>query len=63
MRRRVAEQQARMARAEEAPQITPRQAADLMRDVIGLLQPRETVTRALRRLRPHPPPKQRGEPR
>lgn len=55
MRQKVEAQNARMASAEEAPTITPRETADLMRELVEILQPRETVTRALKRLRPVKP--------
>lgn len=51
--------QAQMAAAEAAPEITPLQAADLIREVLAILQPQETVNRALRRLRPQQPPANR----
>lgn len=51
-RQRVESQQARMASAEEAPSITPQQTADLFRKLVEVLNPRETVTKALKRLRP-----------
>lgn len=54
-RRKVEAQKARMASADEAPTITPRESADLMRQLIEILQPGETVTRALKRLRPVKP--------
>ena len=41
-----------MASADEAPTITPKESADLMRELIDILLPGETVTRALKRLRP-----------
>lgn len=51
-RRKVEAQKARMASADEAPTITPKESADLMRELIDILLPGETVTRALKRLRP-----------
>lgn len=59
-RKKVEERIASMADAEAAPDITPRQTADLMRELTAILQPRETVTAALRRLRPTQPPAKRG---
>lgn len=52
VREKVERQKARMASADEAPTITPKQAADLMRQLIAILQPGENVTKALKRLRP-----------
>ena len=51
-RQKVEAQKAKMAMADEAPTITPRETADLMRQLIEILLPGETVTRALKRLRP-----------
>ena len=59
VRQKVEQQKARMASAEEAPSITPRETADLMRQLIDILQPGENVTRALKRLRPV---KSKGDP-
>ena len=61
-RHKIESQKAKMASAEEAPSITPQQTADLMRQLIDILQPGENVTRALKRLRPqHAPSAKKGE--
>ncbi len=63
VRRKIEEQQAREAAAEAAPDMSGAQAAALKRQIAGLLQPGETVTEALKRLRPPAPkPARRGGP-
>lgn len=55
VRRKIEEQQAREAAAEAAPAMSGAQAAALKRQIADLLQPGETVTEALKRLRPPAP--------
>lgn len=55
VRRKIEEQQAREAAAEAAPAMSSAQAAALKRQIADLLQPGETVTEALKRLRPPGP--------
>ena len=52
VRRQIAERQAAMAAAEAAPEMSGRAAAELKRLLAAELRPGETVTAALRRLRP-----------
>ena len=54
VRRQIAERQRAMAAAEAAPEMSGRAAAELKRALAELLLPGETVTAALRRLRPAP---------
>lgn len=52
-RRKIEAQKARMESADAAPEITPRQVADLQRELLDILQPKETAMAALKRLRSH----------
>ena len=54
VRRQIAQRQRAMEAAEAAPEMSGRAAAELKRTLAELLLPRETVTAALRRLRPAP---------
>ena len=54
VRRQIAERQAAMAAAEAAPEMSGRAAAELKRMLAAELRAGETVTAALRRLRPAP---------
>ena len=54
VRRQIAERQAALAAAEAAPEMSGRAAAELKRALAAELRPGETVTAALRRLRPAP---------
>lgn len=62
VRRQIAERQAALAAAEAAPEMSGRAAAELKRALAAELRPGETVTAALRRLRPAParPASKRG---
>jgi hypothetical protein len=61
VRRKIEEQQAREAAAEAAPDMSGAQAAAFKRQIADLLQRGETVTEALKRLRPPAPrPARRG---
>ena len=54
MRRQIAERERAMAAAEAAPEMSGAAAAQLKAVLAGALLPGETVTAALRRLRPAP---------
>ena len=54
VRRQIAERQAALAAAEAAPEMSGRAAAELKCALAAELRPGETVTAALRRLRPAP---------
>lgn len=63
VRRQDLERQKRVAEAEAAPAMSGAEAAALKREIADLLQPGESVTEALKRLRPPPKPAARkGEP-
>eukprot|EP00884_Botryococcus_braunii_P004182 jgi/Botrbrau1/13765/Bobra.0056s0021.1 len=52
VRRKVEEEDRKWRAAEDAPELTGREIAALKRKLANILQPGETVTRALKRLRP-----------
>lgn len=54
VRQQLEEREQALKDSEEAPAMTATQAADYKRQLAALMKPGETVTEALRRLRPPP---------